>query len=88
MQNTLIRRVAFAVPAGASWPLPLYELALMTGAHVAERGLRKVELSLVSTGHSSSTLREGLRCGSRSGCIDPGHRTQSETARLFKSAHS
>ena len=26
-----IRRVAFAVPAGASWPLPLYELALMTG---------------------------------------------------------
>ena len=37
-----IRRVAFAVPAGASWPLPLYELALMTAAHVAERGLRKL----------------------------------------------
>ena len=29
-------------PPGASWPLPLYELALMTAAHVAERGLRKV----------------------------------------------
>ena len=43
-----IRRVAFAVPAGASWPLPLYELALMTAAHVAERGLRKFELSLVT----------------------------------------
>jgi sulfide:quinone oxidoreductase len=43
-----IRRVVFAVPAGASWPLPLYELALMTAAHVAERGLRKVELSLVT----------------------------------------
>jgi sulfide:quinone oxidoreductase len=43
-----IHRVAFAVPAGASWPLPLYELALMTAAHVAERGLRKVELSLVT----------------------------------------
>jgi sulfide:quinone oxidoreductase len=41
-----IRRVAFAVPAGASWPLPLYELALMTGAHAQERGLRKYELSL------------------------------------------
>jgi sulfide:quinone oxidoreductase len=40
-----IRRVAFAVPAGASWPLPLYELALMTGAHAAARGLRKHELS-------------------------------------------
>ena len=45
-----IRRVAFAVPGGASWPLPLYELALMTAAHVAERGLRKVELSLVTPG--------------------------------------
>ena len=41
-----IRRVAFAVPAGASWPLPLYELALMTAAHAAKRGLRKYELSL------------------------------------------
>ncbi len=41
-----IRRVAFAVPAAASWPLPLYELALMTAAHAAERGLRKYELSL------------------------------------------
>jgi sulfide:quinone oxidoreductase len=43
-----IRRVVFAVPAGASWPLPLYELALMTAAHVADRGLRHVELSIVT----------------------------------------
>jgi sulfide:quinone oxidoreductase len=43
-----IRRIVFAVRAGASWPLPLYELALMTASHVAERGLRKVELSVVS----------------------------------------
>jgi len=43
-----IRHVAFAVPPGASWPLPLYELALMTARHVAERGLRKVRLSLVT----------------------------------------
>jgi sulfide:quinone oxidoreductase len=43
-----IRRVAFAVPAGTSWPLPLYELALMTAAHVAERGLRSVRLSIVT----------------------------------------
>ena len=43
-----IRRVAFAVPAGASWPLPLYELALMTAARVAELGLRGVELSIVT----------------------------------------
>ena len=43
-----VRHVAFAVPPGASWPLPLYELALMTAVHVAERGLRKVRLSLVT----------------------------------------
>jgi sulfide:quinone oxidoreductase len=43
-----IRHVAFAVPPGVSWPLPLYELALMTAMHVAEHGLRKVRLSLVT----------------------------------------
>ena len=43
-----IRRIAFAVPGGVSWPLPLYELALMTGTHAAERGLRKYALSLVT----------------------------------------
>ena len=49
-----IKRVAFAVPSGSSWPLPLYELALMTAAHVAERGLRKVSLQLVT--HESEPL--------------------------------
>jgi sulfide:quinone oxidoreductase len=43
-----VGNIAFAVPPGASWPLPLYELALMTAAHVAERGLRKVRISLVT----------------------------------------
>ena len=31
------RRIAFALPTGATWPLPLYELALLTSAHVAKR---------------------------------------------------
>ncbi len=48
LEQRRIARVAFAVPAGASWPLPLYELALMTAAHVAKLGLRGVELSLVT----------------------------------------
>jgi sulfide:quinone oxidoreductase len=43
-----VREVAFAVPPGASWPLPLYELALMTAAHAAERGLDDVRLSVVT----------------------------------------
>ena len=42
------RRVVFAVPAAAVWSLPLYELALMTGAYVASRHLEDVELTLVT----------------------------------------
>jgi sulfide:quinone oxidoreductase len=34
----LVKRVAFALPAGATWPLPLYELALLTADHVRKRG--------------------------------------------------
>jgi sulfide:quinone oxidoreductase len=41
-------RVAFVVPRGAAWALPLYELALLTGARVAQLGLAGVELSLVT----------------------------------------
>jgi sulfide:quinone oxidoreductase len=33
-----VRRVAFIVPPGASWPLPLYELALMTADRAYEMG--------------------------------------------------
>ncbi|HEX4929881.1 MAG TPA: CBS domain-containing protein [Gaiellaceae bacterium] len=43
-----VRRVAFAVPWGAVWSLPIYELALMTAAHLAEHQIRGVELSLVT----------------------------------------
>jgi sulfide:quinone oxidoreductase len=43
-----VERVAFVVPWGAVWSLPLYELALMTAAYVAERGLDRVELALVT----------------------------------------
>ena len=48
LEQRHVRRVVFAVPPGTSWPLPLYELALMTSARVAQRGLRKVELSIVT----------------------------------------
>ncbi|HEX2414177.1 MAG TPA: FAD/NAD(P)-binding oxidoreductase [Thermoleophilaceae bacterium] len=48
LEERRIHRIVFAVPPGTSWPLPLYELALMTATRVAERGLRNVELSLVT----------------------------------------
>ena len=42
------KRIVFALPRHAGWPLPLYELALMTSAHVEDRGTRGIELSLVT----------------------------------------
>jgi sulfide:quinone oxidoreductase len=38
IESGAARRVAFAVPAGAAWPLPLYELALLTSARATAAG--------------------------------------------------
>ena len=43
-----VRRVAFAVPAGAVWSLPVYELVLLTAGWVAARGIDDVKLALVT----------------------------------------
>lgn len=42
------RRVTFALPAGVAWPLPLYELALLTGTYLTDRGTMGVALEVVS----------------------------------------
>jgi sulfide:quinone oxidoreductase len=43
-----VRSVVFAIPWGAVWSLPAYELALLTAAHLEARGIRNVELTLVT----------------------------------------
>ena len=43
-----VRSVAFAIPWGAVWTLPVYELALLTAAHLDAREIRGVELTLVT----------------------------------------
>ncbi|HLM85719.1 MAG TPA: FAD-dependent oxidoreductase, partial [Solirubrobacteraceae bacterium] len=42
-----LHRIIFAVPHGCSWPLPLYELALLTATHLEEQGAEG-EVVLVS----------------------------------------
>jgi sulfide:quinone oxidoreductase len=42
-----VRRVAFVVPFGASWPLPIYELALLTAARAYDMCI-EVELTVVT----------------------------------------
>ena len=49
LQTGSVKKVAFAVPWGAGWSMPLYELALMTARHVRERSdSGDVEISLVT----------------------------------------
>ena len=43
-----VHRIVFALPAGATWPLPLYELALLTGSFLMDHGTSGVELALVT----------------------------------------
>jgi sulfide:quinone oxidoreductase len=43
-----IDKVSFVRPAGASWPLPLYDLALMTAADCPAQDRPEVELSLIT----------------------------------------
>jgi sulfide:quinone oxidoreductase len=42
-----VRSIVFALPAGSSWPLPLYELALLSAGHARERGLA-IEFTVVT----------------------------------------
>jgi sulfide:quinone oxidoreductase len=43
-----LSRIAFVVPAGVGWPLPLYELALQTGSYLSDRGTRGVRIVIVT----------------------------------------
>lgn len=48
LEEGYTKRVAFVIPPGASWPLPLYELALMTAREVTGMGIRDAELTIVT----------------------------------------
>ena len=43
-----VNKLAFVKPTGATWPLPLYDLALMTAADRAAHHRPEVELSLIT----------------------------------------
>jgi sulfide:quinone oxidoreductase len=42
------RRIAFVVPSGVTWPLPIYEIALMTQRRALELRLENVEFTIVT----------------------------------------
>ncbi len=63
-----LRRIVFGLPGGVAWPVPIYELALLTAARVAEHELTGIELTLVTPeeaplglfGHRASESVAGL----------------------------
>jgi sulfide:quinone oxidoreductase len=48
LEGRYAKRIAFVVPSGVTWTLPLYELALMTGRRAYDMSLDDVELTLVT----------------------------------------
>ena len=48
LESGAVRRLAFAVPHAIRWPLPIYELALMTAAHLASAGVAGVDITIVT----------------------------------------
>jgi sulfide:quinone oxidoreductase len=48
VQGTDGQRIAFVVPPGMSWPLPIYELALMTRRYAESHGARDVRCIVVT----------------------------------------
>ncbi len=41
-------RLVFAAPAGLTWPLPIYELALLSAASLRERGVSEPDITVVT----------------------------------------
>jgi sulfide:quinone oxidoreductase len=48
LERGFVESVAFVVPSGVTWSLPMYELALMTAERVARSGLDDVGMHFVS----------------------------------------
>jgi sulfide:quinone oxidoreductase len=48
VEGGYVKRIAFVVPAGVAWALPLYELALMTARRARELSLDSVELTFAT----------------------------------------
>jgi sulfide:quinone oxidoreductase len=48
VEGGYVKRVVFVVPSGVTWPLPLYELAMMTARRAREMGHSDVSLTLVT----------------------------------------
>ena len=89
LEEGYIKRVAFVIPPGAVWPLPAYELALMTAREVASMGIDDVELTVITPEASPLTLMgAGAATALRQELDDVGVRLRTATvARVQRTPH-
>jgi sulfide:quinone oxidoreductase len=59
LDEGLVQRVVFALPGGVTWPLPLYELAMLTADHLAHAGNTIAELAIVTPEEAPLALLDG-----------------------------
>jgi sulfide:quinone oxidoreductase len=59
LDEGLVRKVVFALPGGVTWPLPLYELAILTADHLARTGNTGAELAVVTPEEAPLALLDG-----------------------------
>ena len=63
----VVERVAFALPGGATWPLPLYELALLTADHARVKASRRAGDHDRDAGGGARSSLLGREAGEASG---------------------
>ena len=56
LEEGYAKRLAIVVPPGAVWPLPAYELALMTAGEAREMGQEDVSITVVTPEHTPLSL--------------------------------
>ncbi len=66
LREQRLRRVAFTMPGGVTWALPMYELALLAGSELAKAGIEDASL-IVVTPEDSPLHLFGLRASQRVG---------------------
>jgi sulfide:quinone oxidoreductase len=84
------RRVAFTMPGTESWPLPMYELALLADTELRRRGLGHVDLTIVTPedsplqifGRRASELASALLAERRIEVVTRTHPVRFEDGRL------
>lgn len=59
LEEGTVHRVAFVVPRGPTWPLPLYELALLSAARARKAGASRTELTFVTPEDTPLALFQG-----------------------------